>query len=59
MLQHQHQSSQVPQGYYDYNQPSPGSMTNTDSLNTTPFSVKDILNMVNQNDGYEYGALER
>ncbi|KNC27049.1 hypothetical protein FF38_10137, partial [Lucilia cuprina] len=33
-------------------------MTNTDSLNTTPFSVKDILNMVNQNDGYEYGTLE-
>ncbi|KAM7364436.1 tinman [Cochliomyia hominivorax] len=58
MLQHQQQSSQVAQGYYDYNQPSPGSMTNTDSLNTTPFSVKDILNMVNQNDGYEYGTLE-
>ncbi|XP_023309289.2 muscle-specific homeobox protein tinman [Lucilia cuprina] len=58
MLQHQQQSSQVSQGYYDYNQPSPGSMTNTDSLNTTPFSVKDILNMVNQNDGYEYGTLE-
>ncbi|XP_065360088.1 muscle-specific homeobox protein tinman [Calliphora vicina] len=58
MLQHQQQSSQVSQGYYDYNQPSPGSMTNADSLNTTPFSVKDILNMVNQNDGYEYGTLE-
>lgn len=60
MLQHQQQSSQVAQGYYDYNQPSPGSITNPDSLNNTPFSVKDILNMVNQNEDYEsYGTMER
>ncbi|XP_073823129.1 tinman [Musca autumnalis] len=59
MLQHQQQSSQVAQGYYDYNQPSPGSITNADSLNNTPFSVKDILNMVNQNEDYEsYGTME-
>ncbi|XP_067629915.1 muscle-specific homeobox protein tinman [Eurosta solidaginis] len=51
MLQHQ-QQSQVPQGYYDYSQSS-------DSLNTTPFSVKDILNLVNQNEAYEvFGTLE-
>lgn len=59
MLQHQQQSPQVTQGYYDYNHPSPGSMTNTDSLNNTPFSVKDILNMVNQNDYETYGTMER
>ncbi|XP_013102034.2 muscle-specific homeobox protein tinman [Stomoxys calcitrans] len=59
MLQHQQQTSQVAQGYYDYNQPSPGSITNADSLNNTPFSVKDILNMVNQNEDYEsYGTME-
>ncbi|XP_037943983.1 muscle-specific homeobox protein tinman-like [Teleopsis dalmanni] len=58
MLQHQ-QQSQVSQGYYDYNQSSPGNITNSDSLNTTPFSVKDILNLVNQNDNYDsYGQLE-
>jgi len=61
MLQHhQHQTQSA--GYYDYNQtPSPGSMTNADALNTTPFSVKDILNMVNQTEAYEggYGHLER
>ncbi|KAL7727413.1 hypothetical protein ACLKA6_003071 [Drosophila palustris] len=60
MLQHhQHQAQSA--GYYDYNQtPSPGSMTNADALNTTPFSVKDILNMVNQTEAYEggYGHLE-
>ncbi|XP_041447549.1 muscle-specific homeobox protein tinman [Drosophila obscura] len=64
MLQHHHQQqAQVPQsgGYYDYNQsPSPGSLTNADALNTTPFSVKDILNMVNQTEAYEgaYGHLD-
>ncbi|KAH8326675.1 hypothetical protein KR067_011772 [Drosophila pandora] len=63
MLQHHQQQAQVPQsgGYYDYNQsPSPGSLTNADALNTTPFSVKDILNMVNQTEPYEgaYGHLD-
>ncbi|EDW28131.1 GL27335 [Drosophila persimilis] len=63
MLQHHQQQAQVPQsgGYYDYNQsPSPGSLTNADALNTTPFSVKDILNMVNQTEAYEgaYGHLD-
>ncbi|XP_030374284.1 muscle-specific homeobox protein tinman [Scaptodrosophila lebanonensis] len=63
MLQHHQQQSQVPQssGYYDYNHtPSPGSMTNADAMNTTPFSVKDILNMVNQTESYEgpYGHIE-
>ncbi|XP_011181087.2 muscle-specific homeobox protein tinman [Zeugodacus cucurbitae] len=58
MLQHQ-QQSQVSQGYYDYNQSSPTNFTNSDSLNTTPFSVKDILNLVNQNESYEvFGTLE-
>ncbi|CAD6993992.1 unnamed protein product [Ceratitis capitata] len=59
MLQHQ-QQSQVSQGYYDYNQSSPtNSFTNSDSLNTTPFSVKDILNLVNQNENYEvFGSME-
>ncbi|XP_050341312.1 muscle-specific homeobox protein tinman [Bactrocera neohumeralis] len=58
MLQHQ-QQSQVSQGYYDYNQTSPTNFTNSDSLNTTPFSVKDILNLVNQNESYEvFGSLE-
>ncbi|XP_017486988.1 PREDICTED: muscle-specific homeobox protein tinman, partial [Rhagoletis zephyria] len=58
MLQHQ-QQSQVSQGYYDYNQSSPTNFTNSDSLNTTPFSVKDILNLVNQNENYEvFGNLE-
>ncbi|XP_017845904.1 muscle-specific homeobox protein tinman [Drosophila busckii] len=59
MLQHhQHQAQST--GYYDYNQsPSPGSMTNADAMNTTPFSVKDILNMVNQTEAYEgYGHLD-
>ncbi|KAH8374633.1 muscle-specific homeobox protein tinman [Drosophila serrata] len=63
MLQHHQQQAQVPQssGYYDYNQsPSPGSLTNADALNSTPFSVKDILNMVNQTEAYEgaYGHLD-
>ncbi|EDW85157.1 uncharacterized protein Dwil_GK14502 [Drosophila willistoni] len=63
MLQHHQQQAQVPQSsaYYDYTEtPSPGSMTNADSLNTTPFSVKDILNMVNQTESYEgaYGHIE-
>ncbi|XP_017081814.1 muscle-specific homeobox protein tinman [Drosophila eugracilis] len=61
MLQHHQQQAQSA-GYYDhYNQsPSPGSLTNADSLNTTPFSVKDILNMVNQTEAYEgaYGHLD-
>nr|XP_036217189.1 muscle-specific homeobox protein tinman [Bactrocera oleae] len=58
MLQHQ-QQSQVSQGYYDYSQSSPTNFTNSDSLNTTPFSVKDILNLVNQNENYEvFGSLE-
>ncbi|XP_017003599.2 muscle-specific homeobox protein tinman [Drosophila takahashii] len=60
MLQHHQQQAQSG-GYYDYNQsPSPGSLTNADSLNTTPFSVKDILNMVNQTEAYEgaYGHLD-
>ncbi|XP_053946224.1 muscle-specific homeobox protein tinman [Anastrepha ludens] len=58
MLQHQ-QQSQVSQGYYDYNQSSPTNFNNSDSLNTTPFSVKDILNLVNQNENYEvFGTLE-
>lgn len=53
MLQHQQQ-------YYDYNQSSPTNFTNSDSLNTTPFSVKDILNLVNQNENYEvFGSMER
>uniref|UniRef100_A0A1A9WMM4 Homeobox domain-containing protein n=1 Tax=Glossina brevipalpis TaxID=37001 RepID=A0A1A9WMM4_9MUSC len=60
MLQHQQQSTSVSQGYYDYNQSSPNGIPNPDSLNTTPFSVKDILNMVNQNETYDttYGHLE-
>ncbi|KAH8381964.1 hypothetical protein KR009_001163 [Drosophila setifemur] len=63
MLQHHQQQAQVPQsgGYYDYNQsPSPGSLTNADALNTTPFSVKDILNMVNQTEPYDgaYGHID-
>lgn len=59
MLQHQ-QQPQTPQGYYDYNHPSPGSLANSDSLNTTPFSVKDILNLVNQNEPYAgYTQIER
>ncbi|XP_037729498.1 muscle-specific homeobox protein tinman [Drosophila subpulchrella] len=61
MLQHHQQQAQSG-GYYDhYNQsPSPGSLTNADALNTTPFSVKDILNMVNQTEAYEgaYGHLD-
>ncbi|XP_062125896.1 muscle-specific homeobox protein tinman isoform X1 [Drosophila sulfurigaster albostrigata] len=60
MLQH-HQHQAQTAGYYDYNQtPSPGSMTNADALNTTPFSVKDILNMVNQTEAYDagYGHLD-
>ncbi|XP_016953758.1 muscle-specific homeobox protein tinman [Drosophila biarmipes] len=60
MLQHHQQQAQSG-GYYDYNQsPSPGGLTNADALNTTPFSVKDILNMVNQTEAYEgaYGHLE-
>ncbi|XP_055907607.1 muscle-specific homeobox protein tinman-like [Eupeodes corollae] len=51
MLQ-QHQQPPQQQGYYEYNHPSPGSLTNSDSCNTTPFSVKDILNLVNQNEPY-------
>uniref|UniRef100_A0A1A9VHX7 Homeobox domain-containing protein n=1 Tax=Glossina austeni TaxID=7395 RepID=A0A1A9VHX7_GLOAU len=60
MLQHQQQSASVSQGYYDYSQPSPNGIANTDALNTTPFSVKDILNMVNQNETYDttYGHME-
>ncbi|XP_055848109.1 muscle-specific homeobox protein tinman [Episyrphus balteatus] len=50
MLQQHQQPPQ--QGYYEYNHPSPGSLTNSDSCNTTPFSVKDILNLVNQNEPY-------
>lgn len=62
MLQHHHQHQPQSAGYFDYSQsPSPSSLTNADSLNTTPFSVKDILNMVNQTEAYEggYGHLER
>lgn len=61
MLQHQQQAPQVSQVYFDYSQSSPGSISNTqDSLNTTPFSVKDILNMVNQSEEYiSYENLER
>lgn len=40
---------------------APSASSITDSMNTTPFSVKDILNMVNQNDIYDpsYGHFER
>ncbi|EDW55326.1 muscle-specific homeobox protein tinman [Drosophila sechellia] len=61
MLQHHQQQAQSG-GYYDHytQSPSPGSLTNADALNTTPFSVKDILNMVNQTEAYEgsYGHID-
>lgn len=62
MLQHHHQHQPQSTGYFDYSQsPSPGSLTNADALNTTPFSVKDILNMVNQTEAYDggYGHIDR
>lgn len=39
-------------GYYDVGSPGSGSASGADSCNATPFSVKDILNLVDQGEPY-------
>lgn len=40
------------QQYYEIDSSNDASPSGTDSCNNTPFSVKDILNLVDQGDHY-------
>lgn len=52
-------SSSQPSGYYDMdnNMVIGDNSSEVDVLNTTPFSVRDILNIVDQNNEANYQAM--
>lgn len=43
-------------GYYEIDSSNDASPSGTDSCNNTPFSVKDILNLVDQGDHQYMGC---
>lgn len=52
-------SVMLQQGYYEVENSDCGSQSGNDSCNNTPFSVKDILNLVDQGDHYLGCHMER